>query len=266
MKTLKIARYPIRFPGTPADAHPPCSMAVLADLHNAQLGPRNEILINAIDSVQPVAVLSAGDLVLRRSSGHPADNALELLDALATRYPVYCVNGNHETRMSEFPDVYGDDYCQYERGLEEAGVCLLRNASREVTLGGRRFVFHGLELGRRYYRRGPAPRLPVEEIQTLLGPAREGACNILLAHNPEYFPVYAQWGADLTLSGHLHGGMIRLPRLGGVIAPSLMPFPRYDHGLYEREGRQMVVSAGLASHTINIRINNPPELVVLDIL
>ena len=106
--------------------------------------------------------------------------------------------------------------------------------------------------------------MPAEEIREALGEPAEGAYRILLAHNPDYFSAYAQWGADLTLSGHLHGGMVRLPKIGGLISPNWTLFPKYDHGLYTIEEKKMIVSAGLGSHTIKLRINNPPELVVLD--
>ena len=86
----------------------------------------------------------------------------------------------------------------------------------------------------------------------------------MLAHHPAYFDAYASWGADLTLSGHLHGGMIRLPFVGGLVSPQMRLFPKYDKGLYTKKGKKLIVSAGLANHTVNIRINNPPELVVID--
>ena len=105
-----------------------------------------------------------------------------------------------------------------------------------------------------------------EDLTAVLGEPNKNTFNILLAHHPDYFQAYADWGADLVLSGHLHGGMIRLPGVGGVISPGWRLFPRYDHGLYMMRDKKMIVSAGLASHTIKLRVNNPPELAVIDIL
>lgn len=85
----------------------------------------------------------------------------------------------------------------------------------------------------------------------------------MIAHNPEYFPAYAEWGADLVLSGHVHGGLMRLPFLGGVIAPSMKLFPKYDGGVFEEHGSTMILSRGLGTHTLPIRIFNPGELVVI---
>ena len=89
----------------------------------------------------------------------------------------------------------------------------------------------------------------------------------MLAHNPDYFRSYCTLHPDLIVSGHNHGGMIRIPGLGGVISPRLHPFPKYDYGVYESTDSQtkMVVTAGCGMHSIHIRINNPPEMVVIDV-
>ena len=84
-----------------------------------------------------------------------------------------------------------------------------------------------------------------------------------LAHNPIYFDSYAWWGADLTVSGHLHGGIIRIPGIGGIITPQAKLFPRYDAGQFKKNGKNLVVSRGLGTHTVNIRIFNPAELSVI---
>ena len=100
---------------------------------------------------------------------------------------------------------------------------------------------------------------------TALGKAKEDTFNILLAHNPEFFPSFRKWNPDLTLAGHVHGGVMRLPFIGGVISPSFRIFPHYDGGVFQEEGKQMIISRGLGSHTIPIRIFNPGELVVLQL-
>ena len=102
-----------------------------------------------------------------------------------------------------------------------------------------------------------------EYLDGLIGKAEEESYQILLAHNPEYFETYADWGADLTLSGHVHGGIMRLPVLGGVISPKLVLFPKYDGGHFIRKDAHMVLSRGLGMHTIPIRIFNPAELVLI---
>ena len=106
-----------------------------------------------------------------------------------------------------------------------------------------------------------------DQLKDELGNCEEdGAYHILLAHNPVYFKQYAAWGADLTLSGHLHGGIIRLPLIGGVITPQAKLFPRYSAGKYEIGEKWMIVSRGLGTHTIPIRFNNKPELSVIHLI
>lgn len=97
-----------------------------------------------------------------------------------------------------------------------------------------------------------------------LGPAAGKDCfQILLAHSPLFFDAYRKWGADLTLSGHFHGGTIRIPGLGGVMTPQYQFFLPVCAGTHEREGRYMAVSRGLGTHSINIRLNNRPQLLAI---
>ena len=98
-------------------------------------------------------------------------------------------------------------------------------------------------------------------LASLIGRPDPDSFHILLAHNPDYFPRYAEWGADLVLSGHVHGGIMKLPLLGGVISPSLRLFPKYDGGLFEERNSRMILGRGLGSHTIPIRVFNPGELI-----
>lgn len=97
-------------------------------------------------------------------------------------------------------------------------------------------------------------------LQETLPECEKEKCNILIAHNPDYFAEYAQWGADLVLSGHVHGGIMRLPLLGGVIAPSYKIFPEYDGGVFRTGSAAMLLGRGMGSHTIPLRFFNPAEL------
>ena len=112
--------------------------------------------------------------------------------------------------------------------------------------------------------------LSQEVLKEKLGSCEEQRFEILLAHNPIYFSEYVEWGADLILSGHVHGGVAKIPFLGGVIAPSFQLFPKYDGGKFQELGKDgriktMILSRGLGAHTIPIRIFNPGELVVVKI-
>ncbi len=246
----------------------PYSIAVLADMHNEVYGSDPERLVRAVQQAGVDAVFSAGDLVQAKLGFCSCDIALRTIEGLISICPVYAVNGNHETRMAE-QERYASSREHYDAALGEMGVHVLNNRREDLSFNGMKVSLFGLELERHYYKSRNA-RLTVDDIRSRIGDPGEGY-NILLAHFPKFFRTYAAWGADLTLSGHLHGGIVRLPFLGGVIGPDLELFPHYAKGRYSSarefaEGTgQMIVSAGLGTHTVNLRINNPAELVILDI-
>lgn len=228
-------------------------IALLTDLHGCMHGHKNARLLRMLERVSPDYICIAGDMTVK--NGDFTDEMLELLKILAERYPVYYAPGNHEIRMPE--------YDEYRIQLAQFGVQYLEN--KVFPIGGNVLVY-GLDLPEYWYHKVWEKReMGVEELRNCLGECDETCFSILLAHNPEYFPQYAQWGADLTLSGHVHGGIIRLPVLGGVIAPSLQLFPTYDAGLYEQRGRRMVISRGLGLHTVKLRYFNRPELSVINL-
>lgn len=237
-------------------------IALLADLHNRVYGSDILTLVKAIEEERCDCVLSAGDLVVMKNGRFATDKALELVRSLTGRYPVYLSNGNHETRMERLH--YGE-YLNYENALADAGAVRLHNSSADVNIRGVRLHITGLELSREYFRRKYHKDLSAAQIRELAGERKRDRYNILLAHHPKYFHAYARWGADLSLSGHIHGGIVRLPVMGGVISPDPQLFPHFDQGLYRIGASNMVVSAGLGTHTINLRINNPAELAIIDI-
>ena len=102
-------------------------------------------------------------------------------------------------------------------------------------------------------------------VDRYVGHSDNSRYQVLIAHNPLYFPQYAAWGADLTVSGHVHGGIIRLPLLGGVISPAIVLFPKYDGGKFEIDGKNMILSRGLGTHSIHVRMFNPCELCIIHV-
>lgn len=238
-----------------------CRLLVLADLHNACFGKNNEGLLQMIREQQPDYILIAGDMIVGKP-GQSTDVPASLIEELARDYPVYYAKGNHELRAGLYPDTYGTLWADYQKRL--AGkVTWLVNERTALTRGSDTIWLYGLDIDSRYYRR--FRHRPMEEayLTKLLGEPEPEAYRILLAHNPDYFPAYAQWGANLVLSGHLHGGLIRLPWLGGMLSPMFHFFPRYDRGRYEEKNSVMLLSGGLGSHTFKFRVNNLPELLVI---
>lgn len=234
----------------------------VSDLHNHKYGKHNERLLKAIKKQQPEFVLVGGDIPVAKK-GYELNTAIEFVENLAKDYEVYYSNGNHEQRMRLYPENYGDMYEVYTNAINKAGVKYLINETQSVFIENVQIDIVGLEIEREFYKRLFHEELQKENISSLVGNKDNNAYTILLAHNPEYFKAYAQWGADLTLSGHVHGGVMRLPLVGGVISPSLRLFPKYDGGRKKEYGKEMVISRGLGVHTIPVRLFNPAELVVL---
>lgn len=234
---------------------------VISDLHNKVYGKDNKPLLDAIDEIHPDIIFVAGDMV----NGNPkekTDPAMNFVKALASKYPVYYENGNHEMRMDIYRDRFGDKYDKYCEAIKESGVCLLVN--ERVTLEDYGVTVIGSEINKKHYKR--LGIIPIEEGELLseLGEPDKDNLNILLAHNPDFFEDYVSYGADIVFSGHVHGGIVRIPIINkGVLSPNATFFPKYYQGEYKKDSTTMIVSRGLGAHTIPFRLFNPGDLVVV---
>lgn len=238
-------------------------IVMLADLHNHLFGIGNKELLDAIRAEAPDFVCLAGDMLIG-SFQSPHDVAQDLVLELAKEYPVFYGLGNHEHRIRGAGSCYGKKYTDYMDPIKAAGVTVLENRKAKLEIGRNQFQIYGYELPMKYFEKFNRYKFEASQVEKVLGSCKEeSGYQILLAHNPVYFPQYAKWGADLTLSGHLHGGIIRLPLVGGIITPQARILPKYCAGKYEWKDHVMVVSRGLGTHTIPFRINNPPELSVI---
>ncbi len=233
------------------------NMVVLADLHDKEFGKDNYKLIDAIKRLDPDIICAAGDMLTARR-GRSTDRALKFFSYISG-YKIYYGLGNHEYRMKIYPEEYGVAYPDYVLALKEMGIEVLENEHLDIE--GSNIRIQGLMIDRMYYKRFEHHRMTGEYIDELTGGLDENRYNIMLAHNPEYFEAYAESGADLVLSGHVHGGIVKLPYLGGVISPRLRLFPKYDGGIYEAGKCQMILSRGLGYHTLPVRLFNPGELI-----
>lgn len=243
-------------------------LVFLSDLHNNQFGNRNSRLIDAIDRFQPDLVLAGGDMMVCKGKINSSPDRqegdfqipLDLLKNLAKRYPVFCANGNHENRMDRERKIYGSQYDAYKKALLSGGIHLLADRS-ECFLED--LVITGVDLEEECYQKLYKGNLCPDFLEEHLGKAEDERFHILLAHSPLFFDRYAAWGADLTLAGHFHGGTIRLPFLGGIMTPQYHFFLPWCAGLFNKNQKYMIVSRGLGTHSINIRLNNRPELVAV---
>lgn len=240
------------------------TIVFLTDLHNKEFGEENSRLLETVRKVKPDAVLFGGDGMVAKRGNSDVRIPLALLTELAKEFPVYCGNGNHESRMLWKSEIYGETYENYRTALENAGIRYLSNEAADLDSDIR---VYGLDLPKIAYlpRSGEIPEGLLKE--TMGEPDPEKFC-LLLAHSPLFFEEYAAWGADLTLSGHFHGGTIRLPLVGGVMTPQYQFFYPRCAGYFElpgkgREKSRMIVGRGLGTHSINIRLNDKPQVVVV---
>ena len=231
------------------------TLVFLSDLHDNEFGPDNVRLKEAIDKIHPDGVLSGGDIIVTKGRTS-LRVALSLFSYLTARYPVYCANGNHESRMRWKRKTYGGQYERYQKALRDMGAVCLEDSSAML---GEDIRITGVDLGEKFYKKiffGRPVSMERGYLEKKVGKAGE-------QDSPLYFDAYARWGADLTLSGHYHGGTIRIPGLGGVMTPQYQFFLPQCAGTFRKGEKTMVVSRGLGTHSINIRLNNRPQLVVL---
>ncbi len=236
--------------------------AFLTDLHGLVYGNNNQHLYEEIMKRKPDAVLVTGDMIVCRKM-ETLQAAAGLLVRLSEQIPVFYVLGNHEYKMSLNPE-YRQQYLNYEYLLTRAGICFLHNEHISSDFHETDFVFHGLELPMEYYHKPNSPALSLKTLEELLGTPTGSGIHILLAHNPKYGNTYLSWGADLVLSGHYHGGILRFGENHGLTCPQYLLFPPYCCGRFHGGKSTMIVSAGLGEHTIPIRIHNPRELLMIE--
>ena len=236
----------------------------LSDLHNHEYGLHNKKLIDKIRMENPELILIGGDILVGKED-ISYESAAKFVEAICKIAPVYYANGNHEQRMKEKPEKYGDAFVKYKKRLLDAGVYFLENESAEVDLDRNRLCLTGLELQLEVYEKMKTHKVTKDDIAQKVGQANREEIQILLAHNPEYMEAYQAWGADITLSGHLHGGLICLPNGKSVITPQFHLFPKHAGEMKVKGNQTAIVSRGLGTHTVNIRLFNPAELIVFQI-
>lgn len=232
----------------------------LSDLHGRIFSHNYRKILAVLEKISPDIVVLTGDMAdnrLKQSIGHA-----ELLCKLITRkFITYFVQGNHEQTMK--PDELGG----FLSNLERSGVYVLDNKKCVITRDSVEIILNGLVTPLEFYndplheyRKGAF--LKVEDISQLLGNGDDRCYNILITHNPVFFETYSAWGADLILSGHIHGGVICIPGVGGVFSPDVTFFPKYYAGEYEWEESRMIVSRGL-NNRFPFSITNPSEIVCI---
>ena len=270
----------------------PVKLVFIADLHEKSYGKDNEKLVEKIKELAPDAVIVGGDLVVygqvnrhyekslksgQKNDGPGTDwmkHSLSLMKRLAQICPVFFAEGNHELRLEYYEELNAYDD-KFREEMEKAGVRMLYNGAVELPEdSGSGILLQGLELPMKYYRKFRRTRLTEEELRGMIGEPDRSRYTVLVSHIPVYFPTYVEWGCDLCLCGHVHGGLMRLPVIGGVMGTRPNLFPRYSCGQYfysaqtggKKHLSSMVLTCGLGMHTLPIRIFNPGEISLVELL
>ncbi len=219
----------------------------ISDLHNATFGAENKHLVSKIEELQPDMIVLTGDLV---DSGHTnMEAALRFAKQSVLIAPTYYITGNHENWL----EASEKEYLLAE--LEKLGVVCLEDELVEISQGDSAFTLIGLN----------DESLIGNTLQKVLEETDTEQLQILLAHEPQYLNNYAASGVDLVLTGHAHGGQIRLPFVGGLVAPNQGLFPEYTEGEHVKGDTTMIISRGLGNSVIPLRVFNLPEIVCVEL-
>lgn len=241
----------------------PVHAVILSDLHGREFGESNARLIRKIAEEAPDVIFLVGDLLDGAAETEDVARLLELISSLATLAPVYFSPGNHELKYME------RDETLLTR-VASAGAVVVNDSFVDAEITGQPLriggtMGHAFPFGRtrEVYQASP-------EYQFLTAFQQTDIPTICLAHMPDTFifnGAYQAWRVDLVLSGHTHGGLVRLPLIGGLYAPMQGFFPPYDRGLFSLgEQMQLLLTSGLAGYGWIPRVNNPPEIVVADLI
>lgn len=226
-------------------------LAVVTDFHSSD---NADDVVAMVTSCAPDAVLMVGDMFDDDIANRPTERTLSLMRQLSAQYPCYYVSGNHEAWTGEMDALY--------QQTEEAGVTVLRMSSGVLTVRGQRIALCGVPDPYEMVLSG-APDTE-EQIRQAMENVDSADFTVLLAHRPELLAKYAQFPLDLVVSGHAHGGQVRIPGvLNGLYAPNQGWFPKLAGGAYTQDGTTLIVSRGLAVRTRLPRIFNRPEVVLV---
>ncbi|NLL70821.1 MAG: metallophosphoesterase [Epulopiscium sp.] len=237
----------------------------LTDLHSKNFGENNKRLLKKINKINPDIIVATGDMLNSRND--KGEIFLNLAAQLTQKYTLYYILGNHEQIARITANrINSNWYKEYINKLRELGVIVLEDEKAIIKKNDEQIMIYGLEIPLMYYSEAGTP-MEVEfsqrYLEKYLGDIDDNDFNMLLVHTPLYYSSYVEWGADLVFSGHMHGGIIRLPFIGGVLSPERDYFPEYDAGKYQLKNSTMIVGRGLGNYTINLRVFNRPELVVI---
>lgn len=249
---IKTTEYEVPVEGLDNNA----KVVVISDLHSREYGKNNEKLVALIAEQKPDAIFADGDMISRDASDEEIQKFVDLLKKLLEIAPVYYSTGNHEI---DYMDEHGEALLDK---VAETGATVLYDNYVETEIAGNAIRIGGTS---GHYRESNWDEQLDYAMQEGIGST--DAPSVVLMHMPENMVLDSareNWNADLYISGHTHGGVVRLPLIGGIVAPTQGLFPEYDYGQYLVDGRlNLIITSGLSGYEWFPRIFNRPEICVI---
>lgn len=245
---LEISRYEVKSQKLP-ESFDGFKIVQLSDLHGAEFGEDGMELVDKVGSLEPDMIALTGDFVTDEGD-------LAAVEKLAARLvklcPVYFISGNHE---------FGSGLAVKVRNiLERAGVKYLSNEYLTISRGEDEILLGGVEDPLAY-----ADMLSPDELAQKMNDAAPDAFKILLGHRNYWMTEYPELPVDLIFCGHAHGGLIRIPGVGGLIGTDRRLFPDFDAGQFNNGRYTLIVSRGLGNSVSIPRVFNRPEIVCVEL-
>ena len=248
---LEVTRLKLGFEELPA-GFDGFRIVQLSDLHGSRFGENNARLLEAVAAEGPDIIALTGDFLDEGETERELPELEALVRELSAIAPVYFVSGNHDWAS-------GEAYTLFET-LEAAGAVCLRNEHLRLERGGDSIVLAGVDDPN-----GPAEMAEPDEFVASLRQEAPDSFVLLLAHRAYWAERYPELDVDLILCGHTHGGIVRLPFVGGLAASNMGLFPEYDAGLFELPSYTLFISRGLGNSVPLPRFLNTPEVVSIEL-
>ncbi|GAE30649.1 metallophosphoesterase [Halalkalibacter hemicellulosilyticus] len=225
----------------------------LSDLHNKSFSNDQQVLLEKVNNANPDLIVFTGDLVDSKKDNNTP--SLLLIEGLVQIAPTYFVTGNHEWWAGNFESL--------ENSLVNIGVHVMRNSV--VELMNNQDIIQIIGIDDPAHTKGNDSERTITEMFILeaINELEAKHFQILLAHRPEMIPLYSTYDFDLVFSGHAHGGQMRIPFIGGLVAPNQGFLPKYTSGEHVLDDTTMIVNRGLGNSVIPFRLFNRPEIVVV---
>lgn len=250
--TIKIKNYSISTDKLNSSA----KFVFISDLHCKEYGDKNSELVSKIKEQNPLFIAVGGDMINKYSSD---DHVMrELLPQLADIAPTYCILGNHELILK--------DEINFKNDINSTSAKLLDNEMVTIEANGEKILLGGMSDFPYYEFNAPDYYTPERYFWDDFKDKSKNGYSILLHHQPEYLESIMQdSNVDLVMCGHTHGGAVQIPFIGGLFAPNQGFFPKYDKGEFDLYDTKMIISAGLGDAYPVLRLNNFPEISVVEI-